>query len=329
LLPAFFFAVVLAGCGNESGGSSTGTEEPAAGIVVYAPDSGRSLDAILREFESATGIRYSIVPDDVSDPMSQADVYFAETFPDLWETAEADQLRPVDASLNGLVAVSQLVDPERRFVPLTAAPRAVVFNESLVSGDEVRTIANLGALANERWKGRLCLSSSRLDGNRLLVAHLVNLSNRREAEVIVRRWLQNLAAAEFVNDEALFAAIAAADCGLGILDLRLIGAAEKPAGIGFHTFSDSTPRLVDIAGAGITRHAQSPVEAAALLEWLFTAEGSSAFAGAWPDMPLSREAFNSQIETSTGVAIAMAAKLPELGFLLEEADLLIERAGYR
>jgi hypothetical protein len=46
-------------------------------------------------------------------------------------------------------------------------------------------------------------------------------------------------------------------------------------------------------------------------------------------MPLSREALNSQTETSPGVAITMAASLPELGFLLEEADLLIERAGYR
>lgn len=283
----------------------------------------------MREFESATGIRYSIVPEDVADPVSHADVYFAETFVDLWEMAEADQLRPVDASLNGRVAVSQLVDPERRFVPVTAAPRAVVFNESLVADDEVRTIVNLGALADERWKGRLCLSSSRLDGNRLLVAHLVNRNSLREAEVIVRRWLQNLAVAEFENDEALFAAITAADCGLGILDLRLIGATERAAGIGIHTFSDSTPRLFDIAGAGITRHAQSPAEAAALLEWLFTAEGSSAFAGAWPDMPLSREALKSRTETIPDAAIATAAKLPELGFLLEEADLLIQRAGYR
>lgn len=283
----------------------------------------------MREFESATGIRYSFIPEDVADPMSQADVYFAETFADLWEMAEADQLRPVDASLNGRVAVSQLIDPERRFVPLTAAPRAVVFNESLVADDEVRTIVNLGALANERWKGRLCLSSSRLDGNRLLVAHLVNRNGRREAEVIVRRLLQNLAVAEFENDEALFAAITDADCGLGILDLRLTGAAERAAGIGFHTFSDSTAWLFDIAGAGITRHAQSPAEAAALLEWLFTAEGSSAFAGSWPDMPLSREALKSRTETIPDAAIAMAAKLPELGFLLEEADLLIERAGYR
>ena len=342
-LAAIFPNLLLAACGDETGSSTPEADSPTARIAIYAPGDIRRIDRLMPAFQSATGVGYSTVSGDATEPMSRADVYFSESFVDLWEMAEADLLRPVTASLNERVAASLSLqeqagrplldtitsDPERRFLPLAAALRTVVFNPDLVPDDEIGTITDFGSLADERWKGRLCLSASRVDGNRLLVAYLISRYDVREAEIIVRRWLQNLAAAVYQSDAALFTAITAGDCALGILDLRLLGRAGSPAAAGFHTFAEEESWLFDVAGAGISRHAANPHTASELLGWLLTAAGNDAYALEWPDLPLSRESIETRTEVGMTSALARAASLAEMGFLLEEADLLIERAGYR
>lgn len=328
-LNAILIPVFLAGCGNESGSPSPDPVSPQPSVAVYLRDDARSIDVLMQKFQSATGIGYSYISRDSAEPMSRADVFFGESFVELWEMAEADLLRPVAPSLNERVAAGQLTDPERRFIPLAMALRAVVFNENLVSEDEIRTITGFASLADDRWQGRLCLSSARVDGNRLLVAHLIKQHGVRDAEIMLRRWLQNLAAAGFDDDAGLFAAISAGECALGVLDIRLISSAAPAWTIGFHSFPDADTWLFDIAGAGISRHATSPANAVELLDWLLTADGNEAYRNAWPELPLSRESVQRRTETSAGPALARAESLSELGFLLEEADLLVERAGYR
>ena len=328
-LAAPFLNFLLAGCGNDPGGGVPERDASAAIVAVHASDGDRPIDVVMAEFRSATGIDYSLVSLDDVRQMPQADIYFGESFVDLWEMAEAGLFRPVAQSLNERGVADQLKDPERRFAPLATAPRAVVFNTNLVSRDEARAIGNFASLADERWKGRLCLSSYRVDGNRLLVAHLINRYDLRQAEIIVRRWLMNLAAAIHDSDAGLLAAISAGECGLGILDLRLLGSAGLPAGIDFQPFADDASRLFDISGVGISRHAASPAEAAELLEWLLTAAGSDAYTMDRPEMALGRDAIETPVDAGSKSALALAVSLAELGFQLEEADLLAQRAGYR
>jgi len=327
-----FLAILLiaatAGCGSDFGGESADPGTPGKAVVVYTPESAGSLDALMREFQSATGMGYSLVSPDVAEPMAQADVYFGESFADLWESAEADHLRPIDPSLGKLIAAPKLADPERRFLPLSALMRGIVFNEHLVSAEEARTITDFSALADDRWRGRLCLSSSAVDGNRLLVAHLIRQYGVQEAEIAVRGWLANLAEGIVDSDADLLLAIEARRCALGILDFRWIGRSGWPQGVS--PYPDiGGPLLLDIRGAGISRHARSPEAARHLLEWLLSARGNSAYARGWQQVPLSREiGFDRWDEFNWRPFAEVEAQLSELGFLLEEADRLAERAGY-
>lgn len=328
-LHAIFLSVGIAGCGNGPGGSSTVGETPSASVVVYAPDSANSLESLLHEFESATGISYSIVQADAADPVSRADVYFGESFVGLWEMAEADLLRPVDLSLEEQVAAAELTDPERRYVPLSALIRGIVCKRHLVSAEEIHSITGFSELADDRRKGRLCLSSSALDGNRLLVAHLIRQHGVREAEIIVRGWLANPTEGIFDNDAALLLAIENGRCALGVLDFGWIGRSGWPEAVVPYP-AINCPLLLDVRGAGISRHAGNPEAARQLLEWLLSARGNSVYARDWQQAPLSREiVFDPHNEFSWRAFVDVAGSLAELGFLLEEADLLIERAGYR
>jgi iron(III) transport system substrate-binding protein len=283
----------------------------------------------MKEFQAASGIAYSFVPYDAAEPMARADIYFGESYVDLWELAEADLFRPWAVSLVERIAAPGLADPERRFVPLSAKLRTIYFNETLVSPEEISTIVNFAALADERWKRKLCLSSSALNGNRLLVAHLIARHDVREAEIIVRGWLRNLATAEFETDETLLAAISAGHCSAGIVDSGLVSRLGRPDNVRLHLFP-AGPWLYDIGGAAVSRHAGSPEAAASLLEWLLSAAGNSAYAGDWQQAPLSRELLEESEDVPDWKPIFEgAASLSGLGFLLEEADLLVERAGYR
>ena len=329
-LAVIFLHFPLAGCDKETGGSKPDPDFTPESIAVYAPEDAGRVDLVMREFQSTSGIGYSFVSRDAAEPMSRADVYFGESFVDLWEMAEADLLRPVAVSLNERVAAGQLTDPDRRFIPLATVPRAVVSNPTLVSDDEIRTITNFTSLADDRWKGRLCLSSSRVDGNRLLVAHLIRRFGVREAELIVRHWKANVAASEIENDSALLAAIAGGRCEIGILDTGVGNAGIWRNRIAIHQFAANSPLLLDIRGAGISRHANNAEAAGKLLEWLLTAEGNSEFTGNWQEAPLSRELQIAHGDSPEWIlSFESVATLSELGFLLEEADLLVERTGYR
>jgi iron(III) transport system substrate-binding protein len=318
----------LAGCDSGAGDSSADSAGPDAIVFIYAPGTTRPIDALMSEFQAATGIGYSLVEGEVATAMAKADVYFGESFVDLWEVAEADLLRPVEVSLIEHVAFGQLADPESRFVPLSAPIRGVVFNEEVLSAEEIRTIADFSALADDRWKGRLCLSSSAIVGNRLLVAHLIRQSGVRDAEIALRRWLANLAEGVFDKDAALLSAIEDGRCAMGILDFGWVARSGWPQGVIPYP-AISGPLLLDIRGGGISRHAQNPQAATRLLEWLLSARGNSAFMNNWHQVPLSREIVFETMSEFNWRGFAEAPSLPELGFLLEEADRLIERAGYR
>ena len=329
LLAAFSIFQLLAGCGSESATSQQIPDANQPAVAVFAPAATRPVERVMQSFQATAGVGFAMISRDATGPMTAADVHFGESFVELWQMAETDSFRPVPASLNGSVTAHQLTDPERRFLPLATSPRGVVFNANLVSDTEIGTLQDFASLADARWRGRLCLSSSHVDGNRLLVAHLVGRHEVRQAEIIVRSWLQNLALPEFESDATLFDGIAAGDCALGVLDLRHLGNAGPPAGIGYHLFPDRHSMLFDIAGVAISRHAAGPEAASELLAWLLTADGSDAYTVGWPELLLGRQSPQPHGAADVASALDRAVPLSPLGFFLDEADLLTERAGYR
>ncbi len=63
------------------------------------------------------------------------------------------------------------------------------------------------ALGDDIWRGKLCLSSSQVPGNRTLVAFLIRQYDLRDAEIVVRKWRANLATDVFADDVSLVGAI--------------------------------------------------------------------------------------------------------------------------
>ena len=329
-------ALSVVACGRDE----TMAERGGQPLVVYASHNATETAAVLESYRSRTGQRFRLLTDDMAETdvrlgnsamMPEADLFLAASLAEIWAAAEADALRPVfSADVDSAVA-AWLRDPEARWIALSRRARVVVRNTASVGSTDLASLQDYAGLQGERWKGRLCVSSSSVPGNRALVAHLIRRHGVREAELIVRGWRANLAMTVFTNDGTLLNAIADGRCGIGIVDSSVLAAfltSVPDAPVLAHWFADAANVLVDISAAAVTRHAGQPEQAQALLEWLASPEPNGLYADLRFEFPVNAAAPVNAIGVSWTGGLPPDAPLPELGFLLEEADLLIERARY-
>ncbi len=96
--------------------------------------------------------------------------------------------------------------------------RTIAYSTERVKPAELSTYA---ALADPRWKGKLCLRSGKAVYNQSLVAMLISDIGEEATERLVRGWIANLAAEPFSNDTLMLKAIAAGQCDVGIVEYLL------------------------------------------------------------------------------------------------------------
>jgi len=315
--------------GNEGGMPAPpepGAQESGA-LTVGVGANLRPLEPVLAAYRKESGRRYQVMPE-MPDAAAAADLYIGGSLADLRAVAEADALRPdlADDFASGIAPA--LRDPESQWFPLSVSPRVIVYDASRITGDEIAAVGSYADLREDAFRKRLCLSSSQVPGNRLLVAWLIRREGIREAEIIVRQWLANLAESELPDDAGLLAAIAAGPCAIGIVDGSVMAGSARPPALTVQSLPDDGT-LVDIRGAGVTRHASRPAEAGRLLEWLTSSIPNALFADTQRAFPVADGAPVSAAVSRHLQRPAAYPPLSELGFLLEDADLLIDRAGYR
>lgn len=338
-------AGLLGACGQESGDGAAGTdknESPQSRppLIVYASHNAAETAAVLDIYRAETGQPFQLLTDDMPEQetrlgnarlMPGADLFIGASLAELWAVAEADALRPnLSPALADKVAPA-MRDSESRWFALSSRARVVAYNSDLVDEAAVADIQSYGALGDRQWQGRLCVSASGVPGNRALIAFLIRHHGARDAEIIVRKWRANLAMTVFINDGTLLNAIADGRCHLGLVDSNVLASfldASPDTLVRAHWFAEPSNTLVDISGAGVTRHARDADAAAALLEWLVSPAANSRFARLRFETPVNPDASAGDTTAGWSVNTANPAALTDIGFLLEEADRLIERAGY-
>jgi iron(III) transport system substrate-binding protein len=335
----------ICGCGRETAPVADSTTVPesapeAMDVVVYASVSAAQIAPVLEAFTAETGNGTQLVVDDFTglarrfanhgtDPV--ADLLVAANLTELSAAVESDFFRPSDLTSAGLDAAAALGDPDGFWQPLGITARIVVYNAELVADDEIATIADYASLADDIWHERLCISSSRLPGNRTLIAMLIRDHGVREAELIVRAWRASLAERFFESDIDLVRAVAAGECQLAIADTRAMAtiiAASPQAPLATVRFPDVATTLVDISAAGVTRHAGNPQGAAMLLQWLVSKDPNSLYSAYGYEFPVHPAAAVAVPIQSWSDRVESPMQISQLSFLQRDAELLTERARY-
>jgi iron(III) transport system substrate-binding protein len=297
-----------AGCGQAPEPESIEVRKET--VVVYAAfeDDAALVDATQRYTDetgvlvivrrgTATGIVDDMIKNRVSPP---ADVLVTRSVVDAWRAADESALRPIFS------------EPAREQVPAwardlddlwfgTQVRSAVIVHD--IAGLDAKDVPDVDALAEPRFSGTLCLSSSGMPVNRAVIATMVGGLGVRPAELVVRGWVKNLAAAPFDDEAQLIRAIESGACGIGIASNTALDIANSD----LERILPAT-RYADVEAVGIARHARNPDGATRLVEWLLADSGLTEVVG---DPSVNRE------------------NVSVVAWHYEDAVKLAERARYR
>ena len=315
------------------------TPATAAEVVVYSARNEQLIKPLFDAYTAKTGVGVRFITDKEGPLLARLQAEGANTPADLlvtvdagnlWQAGEAGVLAAVDSPVLEGNVPAHLRDPGDRWFGLSIRARPLVYStERLQPAD----LVSYEDLAEPKWKGRLCLRTSKKVYNQSLVAMMIARLGEAETDRIVRGWVANLATEPFANDNQVIEAIAAGKCDLGIVNTYYFGrlAKERPdlkvalawpnqAGSGVH---------INVSGAGVTRHAKHPDEARRLLEWLSSAEAQGLFAGLNLEYPVNPAVPPDPAVAAWGRFEADSANIADAGRLQTAAVMLMDRAGYR
>ena len=311
----------------------------AAEVVVYSARNEQLIKPVFDAYTQATGVKVNFITDKEAPLLtrlqqegasSPADLLLTVDAGNLWQAAEQGLLQPVQSKALDAAVPAHLRDPDNRWFGLSVRARTLFFNPSLTSADQ---LSSYEALAEPKWQGKLCLRSSKKVYNQSLVAMMIAAHGEEKTESVVKGWVANLAAPPFADDTKLLEAIAAGQCAVGIANTYYYGRllAKKPE-LPVRLFwanqaSDGTH--VNIAGAGLTRHAPHRDEAVKLLEWLASPAAQNLFVDANYEYPVNPQVAPATTVQGWGEYKANLLNVATAGQLQAAAVKLMDRAGYK
>ena len=321
VLAILLSVALLAACERDSVPVSQSDAPRPEPLYVYsAYEDVDYLPALFREFTDETGIlvvvRHRSDAENLDDMMAKAgsqpaDLLLTSSVAAIWTAAEEGLLRPLPRDSAAASTPEAFRDPDGLWVSISADPVVVLRNENRDADVAYETLG--------RAVAPLCVSSSALDANRVLLAWMIAASGERAAELSARQWVTALEIEPREDHGDVIDALERGACNEALLPLSAVPAERRPDVI--------APGEVffDIEGIGIGRHARSPAAAAALIDWLLSRRIQERHAAATGRVSLvapDDDAFPGVGRLSTrGIAAA--------GFLYADAVMLAERARYR
>jgi iron(III) transport system substrate-binding protein len=307
-------------------------------LVIYSARHEEHVQELFDQYTATTGQKIQLITDDAGPLIqrlaaeggnSPADVFITVDAGMLWHAAQQGLLRPIDSQILKANIPENLRDPQSRWFGLAVRARTLVYSVERVRPEELDSYE---ALTDAKWKGRLCLRTSKSEYNQSLVAMLIAQHGEERTETIVRGWVANLATAPFANDILLMKAIEAGQCDVGIVNTYYFGRLErddpKLALKLFWADQTGAGTHINVSGAGVVKNAPRARQAQQFIEWLSQPEAQARFAGVDLEYPASPSAKPSAQVAAWGEFKSNAINVARAGELQPNAVRLMDRAGY-
>ena len=308
-------------------------------IVVYSARNEHLIKPIFEKYTEKTGVKVKYITDDAGVLLEKlkaegtrtpADIYLTVDAGNLWQAAESGVLQSLESEELNTNVPANLRDPENRWFGLSVRARTIVYNTNADVADKLESYEGL---ANENWKGRLVLRTSKKVYNQSLVASLIASHGEEKAETIVEGWVSNLATAPFSNDTKALEAVAAGIGDATIVNTYYLGRLikqkpELPLAI-FWPNQKTDGVHMNVSGAGLTAHAKNKAEAIKLLEWLSGPEAQADFAGLNMEYPVNDSVALEPLVESWGSFKGNPLNISVYGELQADAIKLMDRAQYK
>ncbi len=310
-------------------------------VNVYSARHYGALEKVFAEFSRETGIQVRLSNASTQallerlraeGPQTPADVFFVIDVGTLQTAAEEGLLQPIQSDVLNTVIPAELRDPQGRWYALSLRYRTLMYNPAKVKPEELSTYE---ALADRKWRGRLCMRPATHIYTVSLVASMIANIGERQTERVLRGWMANRPT--FIDsDSRILDTIAAGKCDVGITNHYYLGNKLKsdpkfPVKLFWANQKDRGVH-VNLSGAGVTANAPNREHAIRLLEWLATRgqdPGVAGLPGGNSEYPVNPSAQPAEVLRGFGSFKADLASLPQYGPLQVQAIKLLERVGYK
>ncbi|MBT7002864.1 MAG: extracellular solute-binding protein, partial [Candidatus Thioglobus sp.] len=225
---------------------------------------------------------------------------------------------------------SHLRDPNGLWTGLSIRARTIAYNTDRVNSEDLSTYADL---ASSKWKGKLCLRTSKKIYTKSLVASVIYNHGKNKAEEIVSGWVNNLAATPNAKDSHVMNAILSGQCDVGLVNTYYFGRLiEKNPAAPLKLFwanQDTTGVHVNVSGAGVTKHASNAKGATQLLEWLSSSKAQAIYGSLNKEYPANQNIASDDVVSAWGSFKQDDMNLSQAGILQAKAVKLMQMKGYK
>lgn len=344
-LAASVSAVIMLGltaCGNKEAETA---QAPAANaeadntVTIYSSRNEQLIQPLLDQFSEETGIQVELVTDKAAPLMARltaegentpADMLLTVDAGNLWQASQQDLLQPLNSSVVDSNVPAKYKDADGKWAGLSLRARTIFYDPAKVNAADLSSYADL---ADPKWKGKLCLRTSKKVYNQSLVASMIEHLGEEKTAEVVKGWVANLQTPVFDSDTKLIEAIAAGECEVGIANSYYYGRIvdenpEFPVKL-FWANQDSTGVHMNVSGAGIVKNASNPDGARKLIEWLSSDKAQSTYAKSHFEFPVKQDVEHSELLKSWGTFKQDDVNVTVFGKKQADAVKLMDKAGYQ
>jgi len=299
--------------------------------------------AMYERFTEETGIKVNLI-EGSSDALieriksegqfSPADMLITVDAGRLWRAEKEGIFQPVDSAVLSERIPAHLRHPEGKWFGLSKRARVIAHKKDMALPAGFGTYE---ALADEAFRGQVCMRSSGNIYNLSLMASLIDAHGAPAAEAWAKGVVANFARTPQSNDTGQLKAVASGECTITIANTYYLGrlmASTKPEDkalmanleIVFPN-QDGRGTHVNISGAGVTKYAPNRENAIRFLEYLTSDFAQRLFAEGNNEYPISGP--------TTGPVAALGEfkrddlNVSVLGENQTEAVKVYDRAGWK
>ena len=308
-------------------------------LTVYTSRQPQLIEPIVEQFTNETGIKVNLLSGNAQELMeridiegedSPADIFMTVDAGVLWQAAERDILAKIDSEILNENIPAHLRDSKNEWFGLSKRARTIVFSSDQFKDNDFSTYEDL---ADPKWKGKLCLRTSKKVYNRSLIASMIDVYGFDKSKEVVSGWVSNLATEVFSNDTNALKAVSSGQCGVTIVNTyylaRLLDDPEYNNLSLFWANQSDRGVHVNISGAGVVKTSKNKKNAVLFLEYLSSNKAQDFYASANKEYPVLIGAKIDESIENWGSFSEHTINVSKLGALQKEAVFLAQEVGYK
>ncbi len=322
----------------------TASAAAANDVNIYSYRQAVLMKPLLDRFQEKTGIKANVAylkkgmmaRLKAEGAASPADVILTVDASRLIRLDRMGAFQPLDSAAITAAVPANLRHPKGHWFGLTVRGRVIFYNPAKVKASELSTYE---ALADAKWKGRICIRSSSNVYNQSLIASIIAANGAEKAQAWANGFVKNFARKPAGGDRDQLRAVAAGECDIAISNTYYFAGLAKSkkerdrkAAAAVRLFwpnQKGRGAHVNISGAGVAKHAKNRANAVKLIEFLASKEAQEIYARIVNEYPVRKDVQPGRIVADFGEFKADSLALSELAEYQKEAVRIADRAGWR